>query len=257
MTILNFEPSGEGKPNYLAKASGKKELTLYLYDVIGNFGWGEGISAQRVVDDLNAAGSTLETVNVRINSPGGSVFEGLTIYNTLAQSKARVIVHVDGMAVSIASVIAMAGAERRVADNAVWMIHKPVGLVWDDADEMRKQADVLDLIENNLINTYAKRTGQKREKLRDMLADETWFNAEVALAMGFATSITEATQTTNIAVPAQLAKVYKHMPRNMQQGTGGAHSIAARRLGALDAKVAALLRTGKAQGPARVTNGGK
>jgi hypothetical protein len=163
-----------------------------------------------------------------------------------------VIVWVDGLAASIASLIAMAGVERNVAENGVWMVHKPMGVTMGDADDMRKQADVLDLLENNLVNTYAKKTGQKRERLRDMLADETWFDAQESLAMGFATKVVESSEVTNLVVPRSLARHYKHMPKNISAGNATS-AISARRFGAVSAKVASLLNAGKATNPARAT----
>lgn len=151
---------------------------IYIYDEITEYI--PSSSAKGVVAQLNNLKAVPE-LNVRINSPGGSVFEGVAIYNALVRHPGTVIVHVDGIAASIASVIAMAGKEIRMADNAMMMIHNPMCLAFGEAAEMRKQADVLDQIKETIINVYAARTGRTREKLAKMMDEETWFTAKEAV----------------------------------------------------------------------------
>jgi ATP-dependent Clp protease, protease subunit len=130
-------------------------------------------------------------VNLRTNSPGGSVFAGVAIYNTLTRHPARIEVDVDGVAASIASVIAMAGDEIRMASNSLMMIHDPMGFAMGGSRDMRKTADLLDQVKGVIVDTYAKRTGTAAPKVGKMMADETWMTAAEAVNLGFASQITE------------------------------------------------------------------
>jgi ATP-dependent Clp protease protease subunit len=113
------------KPTFFAKAKGKTG-DLYIYEDIGS-GWFGGIGPNDVKEALDEVGS-VDTLNIYINSPGGSVFDGMAIYNQLKRFAARKVVHIDGIAASIASVIAMAGDEIVCAPNAMMMIHDPFGI---------------------------------------------------------------------------------------------------------------------------------
>jgi hypothetical protein len=124
---------------------------IWLYDQVGE-GFFGGMSAKQFNDELNKLGK-VDTVNLRINSPGGSVFDGVAIYNALKRHPARVEVDVDGIAASIASVIAMAGDEIRMASNSMMMIHDPHGFSQGGAGDMRKTADLLDQIKNVISDT--------------------------------------------------------------------------------------------------------
>lgn len=158
------------------------EAEVFIYGDIG--GWWDGVQAEQFAKDLS--GLDVSTINVRLNSPGGLVFDGVAIYNALVQHKARVVVHIDGIAASIASVIAMAGDEIRIAEGAHVMIHKPWSFVVGDATSMRKEADVLDELEGGLVDIYAARTENERDQLETWVAAETWFRGQKAVDEGFA-----------------------------------------------------------------------
>src|SRR5258707_608582 len=115
---------------------------IWLYDQVGE-GWFGGMSAKTFVAEVQKLGK-VDLINLHINSPGGSVFDGVAIYNNLKSHPARIEVDVDGVAASIASVIAMAGDEIRMAANAMMMIHNAMGMTFGDAEDMRKTADLLD-----------------------------------------------------------------------------------------------------------------
>ena len=168
---------------------------IWLYDQVGESFWGEGVSAKTFQKELTALGK-VTTINLRINSPGGDVFDGLTIYNQLKSHPARVVVDVDGLAASIASVIAMAGDEIRIASNAMMMIHNPHGMAMGDATEMQRVASLLNQIKGSLADTYASRTGQKRQQLEAWMEDETWLTAETAVEYGFADRVTSDQQVS-------------------------------------------------------------
>jgi ATP-dependent Clp endopeptidase proteolytic subunit ClpP len=156
---------------------------MYLYDEIGYW----GVSAQQFVKDLENVKS--KTIHLRINSPGGSVFDGTSMYNALKQHPANVIVHVDGLAASIASIIALAGNEVRMSENAFFMIHEPWSMVIGSSEEMRKEADLLDKVRGMIAGTYMKKSGKPEKEVLDLMAEETWMSAEEALSMGFIDAI--------------------------------------------------------------------
>jgi ATP-dependent protease ClpP protease subunit len=168
---------------------------IFLYDEISPY-----VPGHNALDVSALLGNLKDvpTLNVRINSPGGSVFDGMAIYNALARHPGTVITHVDGIAASIASVIAMVGKEIHMADNSMIMIHDPSAFVFGDAAELRKQAGVLEQIKETIINVYVgrKKKSKPDEDTRDviakMMSDESWFTAEQAKDMGFATDITSA-----------------------------------------------------------------
>ena len=180
---------------------------ILIYEEIGD-GWMGGISAKQFAEDVKGL-KNVSDINVRINSEGGSVFDGHAIYNTLKNHKARVTVDIDGLAASIASIIAMAGDEIRMAENAFMMIHDPWMVAAGTAGELRSQADVMDKVQEKLVNTYVKRTNGDAEQISAWMADETWMNAEEALERGFVDSITEETR---MAARVRDGKRYKHAP---------------------------------------------
>jgi ATP-dependent Clp protease protease subunit len=169
--------------------SGAKSADLYIYDEIGG-GFFGGVGAKEIIAEVNKL-KKIDTLNVRINSIGGDVFEGLAIYNFLKRYPADVIVSVDGLAASIASIIALAGSEVNIAQNAMFMIHEPFSAVMGTAEDMRRKAELLDTVTSNAIDIYVAKTNQPREKVSAMVAEETWFTAAEAVQFGFADRVTE------------------------------------------------------------------
>lgn len=159
-----------------------KPTEVMIYDEIG--GW--GITAAQFVRDIKAIGDG--PINVRINSPGGSVFDGLAIYHYLSNRK-DVTVTIDGIAASIASIIAMAGSKRVMPESAYIMIHNPWTGAVGDANDLRDQADLLDKLGETLAGIYAKCTKKTKETIRAMMDAETWIDGATALADGFVTEI--------------------------------------------------------------------
>lgn len=165
---------------------------LYLYDVVGSDGWGGGISPKDVAGALDALRGA--PVCVYINSPGGDVFDGVTIYNQLRRYGGAKTMVVDGLAASIASLLLMAGDDVRVAPAAQVMVHNPWSMVIGDAAEMRAMADLLDQTAGMLIEAYAEGTGQDPKQIKEWMAAETWMTANQAVANGFADSIDTPSQ---------------------------------------------------------------
>lgn len=166
-----------------------KSAEIYLYDSIG-VGWFGGIGADRFVKELKALGK-VKTISLYINSDGGDVFEGFTIYQQLVRHSADIHVYIDGLAASIASVVAMAGSKICVADTGMMMIHDPWGMIVGNARDMRKRADTLDQIRGSIVRVYANQTKLDEMKVSQLMAEETWMTASQALEMGFATEIAE------------------------------------------------------------------
>lgn len=128
-------------------------------------------------------------ITVWIDSYGGDVFAGAGIYNALKEHKGKVTVKIDGKAMSIASVIAMAGDEILMSPVSVLMIHNPWTTAQGDMRDMRKTAEVLDIIKDTLMNAYINKTGKSKEEIASMLDDETWMSSNVAIQQGFADDV--------------------------------------------------------------------
>lgn len=173
-------------------AKGNDTAEILVYDQIGANSWtGEGLTAKAFAEKLSSMGR-LKNINVRINSPGGSVFDGTAIYNTLKNNPAKVTTIIDGAALSVASIIAMAGDEIRMAKNGYLMIHDPSGVARGGANDMRKMAEMLDTVKASLVTTYAERSKQSPEKIAEMMTAETWMTATEAKDLGFVDSVTES-----------------------------------------------------------------
>lgn len=157
-----------------------------MFEQIGEDWWdGSGVTAKAVTKRLEAFAG--QEIKVRINSPGGDVFEGLAIYNLIAQHDAKVVVEVLGLAASAASIIAMAGDEILMGAGAKMMIHNAWGVAVGNRNDMRSVADILEGIDAELAGIYQARSGGETEAIAKMMDDETWMNADEALSMSFAT----------------------------------------------------------------------
>lgn len=167
----------------MAAKAGSVEISIY--DQIGQNWYGEGITAKKFERDLKAFGD-IDSITLRINSPGGSVFEGNAIYNILRAHAAPVHTVIDGVAASIASVIALAGDTIEMPENAMFMIHNPINCICGNAADMRKMADDLEKIKDSILNVYESRSGLDRAKLSKMMDDETWMTADDAVGFNFA-----------------------------------------------------------------------
>jgi ATP-dependent protease ClpP protease subunit len=172
-------------PSIKVRALARNKAEVLIYDPIGENWFGDGLTAKRFRDDLAGLGDVSEIV-VRINSPGGEVFDGFAIYTALKEHKARVVVHVDGLAASIASVIAMAGDEIVVGTGAMFMVHSPWTIAIGDSDDMRSVAEMLDKTEVGLVDAYVARTGQARATVEEWMQGETWFTRDEAIEAGLA-----------------------------------------------------------------------
>jgi len=159
---------------------------LLIYEQIGTGFFDDGVNAKDLVNEIKNL--DVSKINVSINSPGGNVFDGNAIYNALRAHKAEVEITIDGLAASIASVIAMAGTVI-MPENAMLMIHDPSGYAAGNAKDMEKMAGLLAKIKKGILAAYQNKTGLEETELSDLMAQETWFTAQEALEKGFADSV--------------------------------------------------------------------
>jgi ATP-dependent Clp endopeptidase proteolytic subunit ClpP len=201
--------------NMTAKAD---KAEIWIYEQIGEDFWsGDGITAKSFQKDL--ASIKASQIDLHINSPGGEVFSGITIYNLLKQHPANVTTYIDGLAASIASVIAMAGNEIYMAENALMMIHNPWGMAMGDSTEMRKTADLLDKICESLIIAYTDKSKKKKEEVKCLMDEETWMTAEEAMEHGFIDDVTESMDLAACAkfIPIMSKAKFKHIPEALKE----------------------------------------
>jgi ATP-dependent protease ClpP protease subunit len=196
---------------YALEKTADNETTVTLYDEIGAFGAG----SKEFLADLGKLSG--QHIHLRINSPGGSVIEGTAIYNALRRHEGGLTVHIDAMAASMASVIAMAGAPVYMADNALLMIHNPWTVSMGESKDLRKEADLLDKLKVNLRNAYVRKTGINAEEIGAMMDAETWLDAVEAVALGFADAIEEGVAAAATATPAQLRARFDKFAAGMTQ----------------------------------------
>lgn len=207
MARLSIE--NKGAPRQLKIVDADQGGAIYIYDIIDEF-W--GVSASSVIEALNSISA--ESVDVHINSPGGSVFEARAIVSALRGSGKRINTFVDGVAASAASWIATAGQTVTMAKGSFLMIHQSWGLAYGNAGEMRATADLLEKIDGTILDEYEAKTGQSREQLNQWLVDETWFTADEAKDAGFADVVSgsEASNSWNLSA-------YKNAPSIAQPST--------------------------------------
>lgn len=174
---------------YESKQSGQ-EATIYLYDMIGQDPWtGGGISAKQFAEDLAALKASV--VHLRINSPGGDVFDGRAIATAISEYPGKTIAHVDGVAASAASYIALAANEVEFAPAAMMMIHRAWTVAFGNAEDLAQTIEVLQKIDDSMAKDYARQTGNTAQQALEWMSEETWFSAEEAMEHGFADRIAE------------------------------------------------------------------
>lgn len=165
---------------WFSMKAGETTAEISIFDEIGMW----GVTAKNFIDELNTISA--KEITLSINSPGGSVFDAIAIYNALRKKDAKVTCRVLGVAASAASLIAMAGDKIVMPENTFMMIHNPIGGCRGNAEDMRDLADVLDKIGASIVATYVARTGKSEDEVKALLAQDTWMTAAEAVEMGFA-----------------------------------------------------------------------
>lgn len=210
-------------------AANGEPAEVFIYDEIGAGFFSDGVTPDSLIKQIKALKlKNSDQLNVRINSPGGNMFDGNTIYNYLRSIKNTIVVTIDGLAASAASVIAMAGDTVRMPENSFLMIHNPWMFVAGDANTMRKMADDLDEMRDGAVKTYQSKVGDKlsRDEIITMLDDETWLIADKAIELGFADELIEPVRAAALArfdlsnyehVPEVISKMKKHELAHMEK----------------------------------------
>lgn len=219
--ILNSVTPINRKSNLMTvKNLTDKSADLYIYgEIVDNtdWKWDETDVMPNEVKEALEKVDGLDELNIYINSPGGSVFSGLAIYNMLKRNKAKKIVHIDGVAASMASIIALVGNEIYMPSNAYLMIHKPLTFAYGNANDLRKISEDLDVIEGGMMAAYEEnlREGVDVEEVKGMVDKETWLGADDATKY-FNIEITKAVEVT--ASAGHLLENYKNVPKSLLEG---------------------------------------
>jgi len=161
-------------------------VDVLLYDYIG-WPYNEANEFVRMLSSLKQ-----NKITIRINSPGGDVFDANAIYNAIKDHPSKPITRIESLAASAASYIAMAGAKKQAYKNTMMMIHEPMAGMWGNQYELREIADVLQQISEQMIDMYADNTNVGKRELKDMLKAETWMTAKIMKEKGFIDTILEA-----------------------------------------------------------------
>ena len=172
---------GRGKSVLKVKAAAQGEANVYIYDEIGFY----GLTAKNIQQQLAFLGD-VNRINLHLNTPGGSVADGLAIFNLFRSHPAHVAVYIDGVVASMGTVIAMAGDEIIMPENTLMMIHAPWVWAEGNAEELRSTADDLDKMADAMMATYTTRTGLSEDEVRQMMSRDTWLTAAEAVELGLA-----------------------------------------------------------------------
>jgi len=178
---------------------------IYLYSEIGYW----GITAGQFADALNAQRG--KSITLRINSPGGDVFDGLAMYSLLSTWPAPVTAQIDGLAASAASVVMLGASSVSMTKGAFVMVHNAWGVSLGNANDMRDFASVLDQIDANLADLYAAKSGASAKDWRDIMSAETWFNADQAIAAKLVDNVIDAPAAKAALGPA----LYRNAPKEL------------------------------------------
>jgi ATP-dependent protease ClpP protease subunit len=204
------------------KAAGRDAIEILLYEMIGEDSWtGGGTTAKAFADELAAAGH-VTSIHLKVNSPGGNVFDGIAIYNALLSHGATVTAEVVGLAASIASVIVMAASDIAMNQTALMMVHNPYSaVVGGDAGEMRKMAATLDKVKDSMITAYRRHTKKTKAEVAELMDAETWFSANEARDAGFVEEVTDPEESDDepedlaAAFAAPIFAKFKHPPAQL------------------------------------------
>lgn len=195
------------------RAQSEEVTEVLLYDVIGADFFGDGVNAKDFRNQLKEVKTP--TINLRINSPGGSVTEAAAMLAALDEHPARIEVDVDGIAASAATLPMMAGDYVRVASNGLVMIHNPMAGVMGGAEDMRRMAELLDKVREQILDAYRRKSSMTRKELSKAMDAETWYTGKEAVEAGLAD---EASKPVSVAAFADLLTVAaklgaKHPPK--------------------------------------------
>ncbi len=193
----------------------KNVFDLWIFGAIGDF-WEPGFSSKTLVEELKKVPDGTQTIQVHLSSPGGDAFEGVAIANILRQRSERVEVSIEGMALSAASLVAMAGNTISMAANSLMMIHKPVALMIGNEDAMRETAATLAKFQDSMVTTYRWHSKLNSSQLNSMINATTWMSAEEALQNGLATHVVNA-EPVNARIDARFLNLLGPIPAKFKE----------------------------------------
>lgn len=205
---------------YEVRAAAEEEAEVWIYGEIGPDWYGDGSRIDAQVFAKDFAAITAPRINLRVNSPGGSVSHGMAMYNAILRHPATVTAYIDGQALSAASLVVLAGDEVVMAENAMYMIHDPGSalLGYFGAADLRKEADTLDKYAETMVTVYRRKTGMSAEELGALMEAETWYTAEEALEAGFIDRVSDDGNAPE-AFAFDLERFgYKHVPEMHRRG---------------------------------------
>lgn len=209
INLLKLIQDNADKPKSFSIRQEDDEATVYVYDVIGGL-WG-GVDAEQFARDL--AEIKAKTINLRINSPGGDVFDARAIATALRSHPATVNAYIDGWAASAATTIAMAADRVEIAEGGFFMIHNAWALAIGNRHELLDLASLLEKIDNAIAADYAKRTGADLEQIAQWMDDETWFEASEAVEHGFADAVMQESSDKNNSAGKWNLSAYRNAPK--------------------------------------------
>ena len=216
------------------------EATIYVYDVIDSY-W--GIKAADFVQALAALAAP--TIHLRINSPGGDVFDARAMATAILGHKSKVIAHIDGMALSAATTIAIAAAEVEIAEGGFFMVHQAWTLAYGNANDLIEMADLLEKIDAAIAADYGRKTKKSNEQIVQWMAEETWFNAQEAVDAGFADRVFKGAEPAAGASAKWDLSAYEKVPKMLTEESpeaAAAKALLAKRA-SLDRKLKLYQRT--------------
>jgi len=221
LKALTGRPAGQSRPWYrvVNLDDGDGPARIDVYDEIGGSWWSDGVTASGFVEALAAVPSS-RALEVHINSPGGDVFDGISIYNAIAQRPGPVTTVVDGLAASAASFIAQAGKTRLVSPGSMMMIHDASGICIGNAAEMEEMAQLLGTVSGNLADIYAAHAGKTPDEWRDAMRAETWYKADDAVAAGLADRLLERPAPEGATASFDL-RLFARVPAWLRAADGG------------------------------------
>lgn len=201
----------------------EKTTEIMFYDIVGYDSWsGEGVPAGKFREAVKAV-KTPE-IDLRLHSPGGDVFDAVTMVAAMDGFKGKINVFVDGLAASAASVLAMAGDRITMAEGSRMMIHDPWSFVGGNADEMRRKASLLDGVKEDIVKAYLRQSNLDAGKIAKLMTEETWMTGDEAVRDGFAHEVNGVSRVTNFAGISRFGyrnapqmQAPKHTPEQLEE----------------------------------------
>lgn len=197
---------------YEIKNQSDDSVEVAIVGDIGGGWFGDGVTLKGFKKDWDKVKNS-KSITLTLNSVGGSVFDGIAMYELIAKQRDRVSVEVLGIAASIASVIALSGSKLVMGSGAYYMIHNPFGAVMGDAEDMRKTADTLDKIRGTIVSIYEPRTALNKGEIEAAMDAETWYTAEEAVEAGFADEISGV--EAKVAASADVLERFRNVPESI------------------------------------------